>query len=51
MSEKTDLVAGGSDGEVVWERWQKKRVFVRALEGTYGINVGAIYSAAGIQYP
>ena len=36
MSEKTDLVAGGSDGEVVWERWQKKRVFVRALEGTYG---------------
>ena len=22
--------------EVVWERWQKKRVFVRALEGTYG---------------
>ena len=36
MTEKTDLVAGGSDGEVVWERWQKKRVFVRALEGTYG---------------
>src|SRR3981189_807895 len=25
------------DGEhsVVWERWQKKRTFVRALEGTY----------------
>ncbi|MEL0114205.1 MAG: cupin domain-containing protein [Rickettsiales bacterium] len=22
--------------EVVWERWQKKRTFVRALEGTYG---------------
>jgi len=21
---------------VVWERWQKKRTFVRALEGTYG---------------
>ena len=20
---------------VVWERWQKKRTFVRALEGTY----------------
>jgi mannose-6-phosphate isomerase-like protein (cupin superfamily) len=24
------------DKEVVWERWQKKRTFVRALEGTYG---------------
>ena len=24
------------DDEVVWERWTKKRVFVRALEGTYG---------------
>jgi gentisate 1,2-dioxygenase len=23
------------EGEVVWERWQKKRTFVRALEGTY----------------
>ncbi len=22
--------------EMVWERWQKKRTFVRALEGTYG---------------
>ena len=22
--------------EVVWERWSKKRTFVRALEGTYG---------------
>ena len=22
--------------DVVWERWQKNRVFVRALEGTYG---------------
>ncbi len=22
--------------EVVWERWQKKRTFVRAVEGTYG---------------
>ena len=24
------------DKEVTWERWQKKRTFVRALEGTYG---------------
>ena len=23
-------------GQVVWERWTKKRTFVRALEGTYG---------------
>jgi Cupin domain len=27
---------GGEKEEVVWERWSKKRVFVRALEGTYG---------------
>ena len=26
----------GEAKEVVWERWQKKRTFVRALEGTYG---------------
>jgi quercetin dioxygenase-like cupin family protein len=25
-----------SEHPVVWERWQKKRTFVRALEGTYG---------------
>ena len=43
MTEKTDLVAGGSDGEVVWERWQKKRVFVRALEGTYGELVSELF--------
>ena len=24
------------EGDAVWERWQKKRTFVRALEGTYG---------------
>ncbi|HEX5281734.1 MAG TPA: hypothetical protein VFW28_16765, partial [Micropepsaceae bacterium] len=23
------------EAPVVWERWQKKRTFVRALEGTY----------------
>ena len=44
MSEKTDLVAGGSDGEVVWERWQKKRVFVRALEGTYGELMSELFN-------
>ncbi|MPY69775.1 MAG: cupin domain-containing protein [Alphaproteobacteria bacterium] len=26
---------GHNQPEVVWERWQKKRTFVRALEGTY----------------
>ena len=37
--------------EVVWERWQKKRTFVRALEGTYGevykslFNQPRVYSA------
>ena len=28
--------AGHNTKEVVWARWQKKRTFVRALEGTYG---------------
>jgi quercetin dioxygenase-like cupin family protein len=27
---------GAPKEEVVWERWTKKRIFVRALEGTYG---------------
>jgi gentisate 1,2-dioxygenase len=47
MSEETDseetttFIKPGEVGhnqgkKVVWERWQKKRTFVRALEGTYG---------------
>ena len=48
MAEKPDNVGGveiteaeagpghNQPKEVVWERWQKKRTFVRALEGTYG---------------
>ena len=48
MAEKPDKVVGvevteadaglghNQPKEVVWERWQKKRTFVRALEGTYG---------------
>jgi quercetin dioxygenase-like cupin family protein len=28
--------SGSGKKEVTWERWQKKRTFVRALEGTYG---------------
>ena len=30
--------------EVVWERWQRKRVFVRALEGTYGELVSELFN-------
>jgi quercetin dioxygenase-like cupin family protein len=30
--------------EVVWERWQKKRVFVRALEGTYGNLISELFT-------
>ncbi|MCH9050259.1 MAG: cupin domain-containing protein [Proteobacteria bacterium] len=29
--------------EVVWVRWQKKRTFVRALEGTYGEVYKSLY--------
>ncbi len=27
-------IQGARNEEVVWERWTKKRTFVRALEGT-----------------
>jgi mannose-6-phosphate isomerase-like protein (cupin superfamily) len=30
--------------DVVWERWQKKRTFVRALEGTYGELYKTLYN-------
>jgi mannose-6-phosphate isomerase-like protein (cupin superfamily) len=30
--------------EVVWERWTKKRTFVRALEGTYGELAKELFS-------
>ena len=30
--------------EPVWERWTKKRVFVRALEGTYGELVSELFT-------
>ena len=37
--------SGGSEKEeVVWERWTKKRTFVRALEGTYGELYRELYS-------
>ena len=36
--------SGEEPGEVVWERWTKKRVFVRALEGTYGELMSELFS-------
>lgn len=36
--------AGHNAKEVVWKRWQKKRVFVRALEGTYGEVYKSLYA-------
>jgi mannose-6-phosphate isomerase-like protein (cupin superfamily) len=39
-----------SPKEVVWERWTKKRVFVRALEGTYGELMHELFSRPRI-YP
>ncbi len=32
------------DKQVVWERWTRKRTFVRALEGTYGELKEELYS-------
>ena len=40
----------GQGEEVVWERWTKKRVFVRALEGTYGELVRELFSQPRV-YP
>ncbi len=34
----------GKDGEVVWTFWQRKRTFVRALEGTYGEVYKSLYA-------
>ena len=36
--------------EVTWERWAKKRTFVRALEGTYGELMEELFSQPRI-YP
>lgn len=40
----------GDEKEVVWERWTKKRTFVRALEGTYGELVKELFTQPRI-YP
>jgi mannose-6-phosphate isomerase-like protein (cupin superfamily) len=42
LGHNTGVRAPGED--VVWERWTKKRVFVRALEGTYGELVRELFS-------
>ena len=36
--------------EVVWERWSKKRTFVRALEGTYGKLVRGLLDAPRVYH-
>ena len=48
-SETDTYVKPGDPGhnagkEVVWERWEKKRTFVRALEGTYGEVYKSLYA-------
>ena len=37
--------------EAVWERWTKKRVFVRALEGTYGELVSELFTQPRVYTP
>jgi len=44
-----DSSTTGKEG-VVWERWSKKRTFVRALEGTYGELMQELFSQPRI-YP
>jgi quercetin dioxygenase-like cupin family protein len=39
----TEATAQGHN-QPVWERWQKKRTFVRALEGTYGEVYKSLYA-------
>ena len=52
----SDASIGHNQKEVVWERWTRKRVFVRALEGTYGdlikdlFNQPRVYSASDMQW-
>ena len=45
MTEATqDTKAVPAADEAVWERWSKKRTFVRAVEGTYGELVHELFS-------
>ncbi|MFM1816014.1 MAG: Gentisate 1,2-dioxygenase [Pseudomonadota bacterium] len=41
---------GHNQQPVVWERWTRKRVFVRALEGTYGDLIKDLFNAPRV-YP
>ncbi len=45
-----EVKAGEQKEEVVWERWSKKRTFVRALEGTYGELMEELFNQPRI-YP
>ena len=38
-----EVGVGHNRPEVIWERWVKKRTFVRALEGTYGEMKQGVY--------
>ena len=51
-SDKTDAPGLGHNQpeEVVWERWQKKRTFVRGLEGTYGKLVRQLFDAPRVYH-
>tara|TARA_R110000787_G_scaffold60606_1_gene137380 strand:+ start:1863 stop:2459 length:597 start_codon:yes stop_codon:yes gene_type:complete len=42
-TKKGEPGVGHNQPEVVWERWVKKRTFVRALEGTYGEMQQGLY--------
>ena len=48
--------AASDEPPVTWERWQKKRTFVRALEGTYGdltqslLNQPRVYSSRSMPW-
>jgi mannose-6-phosphate isomerase-like protein (cupin superfamily) len=44
VEEKPAGTPAGGAAEVRWERWQKKRMFVRSLEGTYGELVHELFS-------
>ncbi|MDX1484730.1 MAG: cupin domain-containing protein [Alphaproteobacteria bacterium] len=48
MSEPADITenqgSAAGHNQPVWERWQKKRTFVRALEGTYGEVYKSLYA-------
>ena len=54
LAEQEHAVAGHNSAaqreEVVWERWTKKRTFVRALEGTYGELVRELFNQPRV-YP